>query len=247
MNNSIEDYGREYRLLPFEHHQAQLRRQEHLAVMDDLKPRRIAEIGCGMLPLFCDYDDFDQMTVVEPVKAFADNAIILSAGHVKASAIRVIPHFLEDVQIEEEEYDLVFVSGLLHEVPDPQKILEQAIRLGGRECRFLITVPNAYSFHRQFGYRAGMIKDLTEISAQQIRLQQPRTYTLVSLLFELEKAGLVPELKKTFIFKPFTHSQMQKIIDAGILSLEQVNILAGMSDLIPDAGSELLVVAKAVN
>ena len=244
MNKSIEDYESEYRLLPFEYHQAQLRRQEHLAVLADLKPKRIAEIGCGMLPLFCDYDDFDLMTVGEPAKAFAENASTLRARHVKASAIRVIPHFLEDVQIEDEAYDLVFVSGLLHEVPEPRKILEQAIRLGGRECRFLITVPNAYSFHRQLGYRAGLIEDLTEISAQQLRLQQPRTYTPASLLDELAMAGLVPELKKTFIFKPFTHSQMQKILDAGILSLEQVNVLAGMSDLLPDAGSELLVIAK---
>jgi 2-polyprenyl-3-methyl-5-hydroxy-6-metoxy-1,4-benzoquinol methylase len=240
----MEDYGDEYRMLPFEEHQAHLRRIEHLAVIADLKPKRIAEIGCGVLPLFLDCHDFEAMTVIEPIKAFSQNAVELASGHPLASTIQIIPLFLEDAATGGEGYDLVILSALLHEVPSPQDFLKQAVRLGGSSCRYLITVPNAYSFHRQLAFRAGMIKDLVELSEQQIRLQQSRTYTLVSLREELEMAGLVPETEKDFILKPFTHHQMQKLLDYDILTIAQIHALADMTDLAPGAGSELLVIAK---
>ncbi len=244
MNRDIENYQDEYQSLPFEKHQAHFRRLEHLKVCRELKPLRIVEIGCGMLPLFVDYHDFEKMEVIEPGESFAENARNLGAQHSKSSQISVQNCFLEDCNVlENHSYDLVILSALLHEVPCPQTFLKQAKKIGGNGARYLITVPNSHSFHRQLALRCGLIESLTELSNQQIQLQQSRTYSLDSLTHEIKSAGLQVESQKSIILKPFTHGQMEGLLANQILTLPQVEALAGLSDLLPELGSELLVIA----
>lgn len=244
MSKCFDSYEKEYQSLPFERHQASLRRREILRFIQKRAPRSIAEIGCGTRPLFIDLHDFDDMAVVEAGEQFAQLAREQVAGHPLADAITVNHCPLEDMPPRPQGFDLMVLAGLLHEIPQLPIFLQQAAAVGGRQCEYLIVVPNANSFHRQFAVREGMIDDVFQLSAQQQKLQQFRTFDLDSLGSTLESAGFKIRQSKSIIFKPFTHQQMEQLLTSKILTEEQIYTFCEMVDLLPGSGSELLVVAS---
>lgn len=244
MSKSFESYEKEYQSLPFERHQASLRRREVLRFIQQRAPRSIAEVGCGTRPLFIDLHDFDEMAVVEPGDNFAQLAREQLAAHPQAKAITIHNCRLEDLPPRQQGFDLMVLAGLLHEIPQLPIFLQQAAAVGGQQCEYLIVVPNANSFHRQFAVREGMIDDVFQLSAQQQKLQQFRTFDLDTLESTLQSAGFKISQSKSIIFKPFTHHQMEQLLAAKILTEEQIYTFCEMVDLLPDSGSELLVVAR---
>jgi hypothetical protein len=244
MNKCFDSYESEYQALPFERHQAELRRRKILDKINTLAPRSIAEVGCGARPLFCDLTRFEKMTVVEPGDLFAKNAQELALSHTQASAINIKNCLLEEMHADGMTYDLMVLSALLHEQSDLPMFLRQAAAIGGMHCQYLFVVPNAESFHRQFALRDGIIDDIYEISAQQKKLQQHKVFSLASLEAALCSAGFKIQQAESIIFKPFTHGQMEQLLSTGILTEKQIYTFCEMVDLTSNCGSELLVIAS---
>lgn len=245
MKRNIVEYESEYQQLAFEQHQAALRREKLLDFLEiqSNTSRVIVEVGCGMQPLFTDFSQFRSMTVIEPSTLFYNNARELAVSSVNASSISVLNLQLEEASLKEKA-DIVIVAALLHEVNNAGEFLAQARRLGKPDCLYVFIVPNAKSLHRQLAFRCDMISSLVEISDTQKRLQQHRTYSVDSLSVELTQAGFDIIDSTTIIPKPFTHSQMQALLDHQILTQEQLYTFCKMEDLFPNLGSEIFLQAR---
>lgn len=247
MNKDIQTYEEDYNDLPFEADQAYLRRLETLKLLDSYKPARMLEVGCGMKPVFTDFKGFSHMTVVEPAEGFASHARSLAEQHDLAGKVAVKQAFLESAGLEGDEFDTILLVSLLHEVADPEVFLRKAVTLGQSGARYLLNVPNQMSFHRQLAVKLGLIKEESEISAQQVKLQQNRIFNKQNLTELSESVGLRVLDSYTSIFKPFTHGQMQKLMDQEILTREQVHAFCSMMSLVDrEAGSEIMLVAEKI-
>ena len=116
----ISDYEIKYQTEPCEIYQVKYRRKKVLELLEKYEHKKILEIGCGMEPLFEYYSDFDKMVIVEPGEVFVENA--QKKMQETELDITCIQGFLEtsveQVKMEQAEFDYIILSSLLHEVVD---------------------------------------------------------------------------------------------------------------------------------
>ncbi len=244
-DRDLADYGEQYRTLPFEPVQAAYRRRLVLARIRAHDPARVLEVGCAEVPLFLDVPGREHV-VVEPTEAFAVRAAEAAAGR---PGVRVVPALLEDVGPADlgGRFDLVVVSGLLHEVPDPGRLLGAARGLCEAGGVVHVSVPNARSLHRLLAVAMGLAASPGEESATQRLLQQRTVYDEAGLEEELRRSGLRVRERGSLLVKPFTHAQMQQLLDAGFLTTELLDGLDRLTEQLPGLGSEIWVDAEPVD
>ena len=240
----LVDYVAQYRALPFEPLQIAFRRRRVLARVGVHAPRRLLEIGCGEYPLFLDLPGLESV-VVEPAPAFAVNAQRLAAGRPE---VTVVEQYAEELGIESlgGPFDMVVVSCLLHEVPDPQRLLSAARNLCAVGGVLHVNVPSARSLHRLLAVAMGLIPDVATESDTQRTMQQRGVYDAAGLEGELRRAGFAVRHRGSIFVKPFTHAQMQRLVDERFLTPQMLDGLDALADLIPDLGSELWMDAEPV-
>jgi SAM-dependent methyltransferase len=238
----LVDYGEQYRQLPFEPLQAGFRRRRVLAQVARRRPRRLLEVGCAELPLFLDLPGQDTV-VVEPTAVFAANARRLAADRPEVTVVEAL---LEDVPSGAlgDPFPLVVVSGLLHEVPDPQRLLRAARAACAPDGVVHVNVPSAGSLHRLLAVAMGLIPDPAAESETQRRLQQRHVYDAAGLDRELADAGLRVVERGSILVKPFTHAQMQQLVDGGFLTPAMLDGLDRLTEQLPELGSEIWVDAE---
>lgn len=242
----IESYSREYHELPFEATQLAFRRRLVLEQVTAHAPASLLEIGCGLRPLFEELPPVGHVTVVEPSAEFAANARTLASGR---PGVEVVEGFLEGVDhpLREGGFDFIVLSSLLHEVANPQALL-QAVR---RHCHagsvVHVNVPNAYSLHRLLAVEMGLIEDPFERSATQLRMQQHSTFDLDSLRALMAAEGFEVQDSGSYFIKPFTHAQMQTLCDSGFLTPAHLEGLYGLARRLPGVGSEIYVNARSAH
>ena len=238
----LADYTQQYRALPFEPLQIEYRRRRVLQEVARVQPRRLLEVGCGERPLFMDLPE-TLCTVVEPAAEFAANARRLAASR---PGTQVVQACLEDVESDAEAYDMIVVSCVLHEVPDPRALLNAVHRRCGPDTVVHINVPNAYSLHRLLAVAMGLIADPAAPSDTQRTMQQRATpYDRGLLEAELAASGLQVTDGGTLFVKPFTHAQMQQLVDQGFMTTAMLDGLDRLVQWLPELGSELWVNARA--
>lgn len=238
----LVDYGERYHHLPFEPVQADYRRRRVLAQVAAHAPRRLLEVGCGDRPLFLDLPE-QQTVVVEPTHVFAETARRLAAGRPEVTVVEAL---LEDVRIVDlgGAFDMVVVSGLLHEVPDPQRLLRSARQACGAGGVVHVSVPHAGSLHRLLAVTMGLIPEPAARSENQRLLQQRQAYDAAELERELVDAGLQVRDRGSILVKPFTHAQMQQLVDCGFMTAEMLDGLDRLAERLPELGSEIWVEAE---
>jgi Methylase involved in ubiquinone/menaquinone biosynthesis len=236
----IARYTDNYMEIPFEEYQIRYRRKKVIEIVEKYPHDRILEVGCGLRPLFFDFDDYREMTVVEPSDVFVNNALKSDRLSPK---VMVKKGFLEAIlgELENNEYDYIVVTSLLHEVEDPTKLLKTLKSLCSNSTVIHIVVPNAFSIHRLIAYKMGMIDDVHNQSMMQKLMLQNSTFDLCSLS-ELVKALEFEVLEKgSFFPKFFTHKQMQKMMDQGIISEEVLDGMYALEEYLPEYGSEIYI------
>ncbi|MBC7482950.1 MAG: class I SAM-dependent methyltransferase [Rhizobacter sp.] len=236
----LDDYQRQYRALPFEPTQARYRRRCVLARIAARRPLRLLEVGCGEAPLFTDLPGM-HVTVVEPAASFAANALQLAQGRTN---VRVVECTLEAADTSIGPFDMVVVSCLLHELDDPQALLAAARRLCSPESVLHVNVPNAQSLHRLLAVAMGLIPSAKAISATQLTMQQHTTYDRVTLTAELASAGFDVIEEGSLFVKPFSHAQMQRLLDEGFMTSAMLDGLDALVATLPSLGSEIWADAK---
>lgn len=240
---NMEDYEQKYMNLDFERYQEKYRRRLVREVIDTYaaKDCSILEIGCGLMPLFIDYQDIYFFTVVEPADHCYNNAETLSENY---SNVVCYQGLFEDVvkQIEGSKFDIIICSGLLHELENPAELLRAIKLVCDQNTVVHINVANASSFHRLLAKEMGLIESIYQLSDSNIALQQSNVFDMERLKNLVTGEGYQVIGSGSYFLKPFTHWQMQQCMDAKILN---ENVLEGLDRLcgsyFKNFGSEIYV------
>ncbi len=241
----IKDYTEKYQEEPFEDTMVSIRKKTVIEQCNKYPHANILEIGCGVKPFFLDFPDFENMVIAEPGESFVQVARELAEELPNGKNIKIVQGFLEDCVGEIKalgvEFDFIILSSVLHELDNPQKMLQAIKELCSSKTVVHINVPNANSVHRLIAKELGMIKDVHEQSAQMQKMQRRRTYDKNLLHAEVTKAGFKVRDAGSYFIKPFTHGQMQQCLDKGIINDE---VLLGLEKLIkymPEYGAGIYV------
>lgn len=244
-DRDMRDYVAQYKALAFESIQLGYRRKLVLKEIKRYSPKSLLEIGCGLSPLFTDLSPNTITTVIEPALEFFQNADQLAK---KYPNTQVINSYFEEFKINQPSYDMIVLSCLLHEVPNPRVMLSLVAQLCSNETVLHINVPNAMSLHRLLAVAMGIISDPMALSETQVLMQQKtKAYDISSLTSELSNAGFQVTDQGTIFVKPFTHRQMQDLVDNKFLTKEIMAGLEGLTKWLPEFGSEIWVTAKKIS
>ncbi len=107
----------------FEQALVKARRRRVLESASRNPSQRVLEIGCGLDPLVTSWPEFERFTVVEPIEAFCDKT---RAAAPPDADVLVLQGYLEEQAAAlagRAPFDLIVASSLLHEVPDPRRLL----------------------------------------------------------------------------------------------------------------------------
>lgn len=239
----VEKYERDYMVGDFEQrYQVKYRRKKVLEVVRNLCAQRILEIGCGMSSLANYLDDFQKYTIVEPGETFINVARRDLQGR---DNINFIQGFFEECMedLKKRRYSLVVCSSLLHEIEDPKALLRGIGDICDEETVVHVNVPNEYSLHRLLAYKAGYIKRTSEKSDKNILLQQASVFNLQTLQQLIREAidGVEILESGSYFVKPFTHAQMERMLESGIIDEKVLDGLYEVVEYMPELGSEIFV------
>jgi len=229
----LEHYG-------FEKYQVQYRRKKVLECLTNYQPQSILEVGCGLEPIFEFFDDYQQFHVVEPAPIFFESAREKAQGRPHI----VVHHgFLEKLQAElaPEKFDMIIVSGLLHEFSEPVNFLQIINSLCKSHTIVHINVPNAQSIHRLLAVKMGITTSIFENSQLAQSLQIYKAYTLDTLVALVQKNSFEVLDKGTYFIKPFTHHQMEQMLTHKIIDMKVLDALYEATEFFPEFGSEVYI------
>lgn len=239
----LKKYQEDYYNLPFEQLQVYFRRKKVLEFLEKHNHSNVCEIGCGLEPLFKYFKTYQKMHVVEPILEFYQNACAEAKN--KNNITIHLGKLEENIDILiQENFDCVVLSGLLHEVNNSEELLKCIHQISSSQTFIHINVPNARSFHRVMAHEMGLIDNIYNHSNNQQKLQQSETFDLKSLENFVIKNGFYLLESGSYFVKPFTHQQMHKMYENGIINMEILNGLYLMVKYMPEMGSEIYVNVK---
>lgn len=247
--NRISQYQENYlNQFGFEAEMVKYRRKLVMERMAAIKPRVVVEVGCGSDLLYQHYlqveGEVARWIIVEPGSEFY--GIAAASG---LPNLQVIQGFFEDATPQLKEYlpmppDMIIISGVLHEVEYPIKLIEAAKSIMGERSVLHVNVPNATSFHRLLAKSMGLIGDVKEMSGRNVKFMHYHVFDAKSLRKEIEAAGLVPIAEGGYFIKPFTHAQMELV--AADVGEKVLDGLYTLGKELPDLASEIFIEARKV-
>ena len=105
-------------------------------------------------------------------------------------------------------------------------------------------MPNAGSFHRILAVKSRIINSEFSQSETQVKMQQASVYNLkmlkkliISSRFNIVDSG-------SYFLKPFTHLQMQALLDNQIINEQVLDGLFKITEILPGWGAEIFVNAQ---
>lgn len=242
----LNDYQDQYSDYPFEEILVKYRKKKIIEILRQYNPSKILEIGCGYDPIVMHYDNFDEFCIVEPTSRFHENASRVLTTHKKKHQILLRKEFLENDTdfLKDRDFDFVILAGLLHEVESPNTMLQSVHSILKKDAILHINVPNAHSLHRLIALHAGLIEDICELSESNKRFQQNTVFQLDQIKHLLVENSFEILDSGTIFIKPFTHSQMQKLVDLEILNDAIMDGLFKATSTLSDLGSEIYLNVK---
>ncbi len=90
----------------------------------------------------------------------------------------------------------------------------------------------------------GLIKSEFQKSDSNIQFQQHTNFNIDLLKQTVENNGFTVIESGSYSFKPFTHQQMQDMINAGLITEQMLNGFYKMERYLPNLGSEIFVNIK---
>ncbi len=236
----MSQYAEDYAQALFEPYQVKYRQKKLFERLALYPHRRILEVGCAMDPLYHHVSDCEQLVIVEPADVFYRAAV---EGSGDKPYVKCVHGFLEDAlpELKKYSYDFIVLSGLIQEVENPKKFLEAVCELCDSNTIVHINVPNAFSFHRLLAVEMGLIDSVYQKSATQVRMQQQITFDLDCLSALVQSTGFKILNQGSYFIKPFTHSQMSKLMEAGLVTDRMLDGFYGMERHMPGLGSEIFV------
>jgi SAM-dependent methyltransferase len=240
MKRNLRDYSDRYSNQPFEDYQVFYRKKHLLSIIDEFAPQNILEIGCGLETIGIDLINFENLHVVEPSIKFYKKLISDVESHANIYTHNCL---IEDFKIN-FNFDFIIVSSLLHEIEDLGVFFQKLKSISSKETILYFNMPNSNSFHRVLALHMGLISDLKEFSVSNIKYQTQRVFNIKDLEKTMSENGFQILDKGSYFIKPFTHTQMQCMIDKNIIDQGVLEGLNNLSKSLPDFGSEIFITVK---
>ncbi len=167
----------------------------------------------------------------------------LDAKLLQKKNIKFIYSLFEELNFE-NRYDYVFGSYVLEHVIDPLQVLRiayQALKPGGK---LFITVPNANALSRQMALEMNIIKDLYELTENDIAHGHRRVFDLSKLEVLIRKSPFkMIEIGGTFV-KEFADFQLNQMIEKGIIGEEQLFGMQKLAERYPELSGSIYAVCQ---
>ncbi len=238
----IIQYTKDYNQEGFEEYQVEYRRKKILEIINRYPHARILEIGCGYAPLFSFLEnDYEKYVVIEPSEDFFYHAQQLRNSD---KIVCINDYFSVTDALKNESFDFIICSSLLHELDNPDNMLQDMKRIATGDTIVHINVPNAKSIHRLLAKEMGLLRHEWDMSERNILLQQSRVYDMASLLGLVHDNGFSVLESGSYFVKPFSHAQMYEMVKSQIISKEVLEGLYLLTNYIPEYGSEIYVNCK---
>lgn len=132
---------------------------------------------------------------------------------------KIVETFFEKFD-SDEKFDVIVMGFILEHVDDPVQIIAHFRKFLAPGGKMFVAVPNAEALNRRLGHSAGLLRDLQELSENDVISGHKRYYTLRTLEQDVKQGGFEIESTEGIYLKPFTTKQImslnfdQKIIDA---------------------------------
>lgn len=222
-----------------EKYQVKYRQKMVSNCLEKYKHDSILEVGCARESQGNFISDMKQFVIVEPGKIFIEKA----KKDLEGKEIHYVEGFLENSieQLKKWSFNFIIVGSLLHELEKPSEFLKSLRCLCDRETVIHVNVPNARSLHRLLAEKSGFIKDIYTMSDRNKLFQQHEVFDLDSLSRLIQECGGEILDKGSYFIKPFTHDQMMRCLQDGIISDEVLEGLDKIIDFMPEFGSEIYV------
>ncbi len=245
MRRDLLDYQEQYANQPYEKYQVAFRKRKQIEIMNRFNHSNLLEVGCGLESIFLDFDSYKKITVIEPAEMFYEK-VMLDRDKAKNKNIQVVKGLLEDSvePLKGENFDFILVSSLLHEIPDQPAFFKTLRQVASAESVIHFNVPNAKSFHRLLAVEMGLIKSEFQKSDSNVQFQQHTVFDMDLLKETVEKNGFEVIEAGSYSFKPFTHQQMQNMLDARLMTEAMLDGFYKMERYLPGIGSEIYVNIK---
>jgi 2-polyprenyl-3-methyl-5-hydroxy-6-metoxy-1,4-benzoquinol methylase len=124
--------------------------------------------------------------------------------------VEIFHAFFEEFDTD-EKFDVIGMGFVLEHVEDPAAVLRRYARFLAPGGSIFIAVPNAESLHRRFGAAAGLLPDMTALSAADIEFGHRRYFTLNSLRELVTGCGLAVGQVEGLFLKPVTTAQLHQL------------------------------------
>jgi len=242
------NYAEQYEKHTYEKFQVYFRKKKIKEILANNNHEILLEIGCGFESIFKDIESYRKLYIVEPTQLFYNKTVSDCIESKRRNDIVVINKILEDCETEFDEisFDFVLLSGLLHEIIEPQNLLQFLHRKVSDNTIIHINVPNAKSFHRLLAVEMGLIANEFQKSDSDTKFQRHSVFDLHSLTNLVEQKGFKIIDKGSYSFKPFTHLQMEKMISAKLITEDVLEGFYKLEKYFPEFGSEIFVNIKKI-
>ncbi len=236
------DYQLNYQKLSFEDELRKYRMEYVADYLKTIKSTRILEIGCGNDPIHFYFNDFEILDLIEPGEHFYEFTKSKVADDPR---ITIQNCFLEEANLRaKNDYDVIIIGGFLHEIDNPEEVLAAVKNVANPQTRVITYVPNANSFHRVLALEAGFIKSNYEFSENDKAFGRRNVFNQQSIQSLFKHGGFDTVLSDTYFIKPFTHGQMNELMESSFLNEELLRGFFKMSKYLPDMGCEIFLAAK---
>jgi 2-polyprenyl-3-methyl-5-hydroxy-6-metoxy-1,4-benzoquinol methylase len=241
-NRDLLDYSKKYTEKSFEIFQVLFRKKHLITQLNYYKTDDLLEIGCGMETIAIDFKNYKSLHVVEPTELFYQKLLKDINGENNIHAYKCL---IERFNYN-STFDFIIASSLLHEIEDLTVFFQKIKSLSNPKTIIYCNVPNKNSLHRLLALKMGIIERTDEFSESNIKHQTKRIFDLSELEILASNNGFQVLDSGSYFIKPFTHSQMQEMINTNILNMNILNGLYELSDIIPDLGSEIFITFKLI-
>ncbi len=170
----------------------------------------------------------DKLDVVDGSKTFLEEA-----EKRRLPKVRTIYSLFEEF-VPEAPYDCVFATYVLEHVIDVGRVLKMVRSVLKPNGLLFVAVPNARALSRQLAIHMGLLPDLKALTQNDMNHGHRRVYDRVSLNRDLAEAGFSCISQGGILLKPLADFQMDKMINAGILTEVQLEGLYSLGFEYPD-------------
>ncbi len=146
-----------------------------------------------------------------------------------------------------DDFEMVICSSLLHEVVNADELLKGIRSICNSETIVHINIPNKNSIHRILAYESQIISDTEVFSERNRMFQQNRVLGLSELRELVENNGFKIVDEGSFFIKPFSHIQMQRLLECAIIDESVLDGFYELEKYIPGFGSEIFVNCRIQN